>query len=258
MRYLFVIGLVLYGISSSAFAKDRFTQTFGKDAVNTRILKYIGPAKSNVITETGQGLLIRLPAEQQQAGLATRFMIEGDFEITMRYEFVDVPQPEKGYGAGVVMRMSRPDQSLTQVGIGRRKRQDGSDKFNAIVAVNVDGKPKTNQAFLDAKSKRGGLRFVRKGTSLVCMVVDGDGEAFQELRRVEFDAEPIKSISVLGDTGALGGRAAVRITSLTVESETLPFGSSKNQSSDFNWIPYVIGTFGVLVLVSAGYWYWRR
>jgi hypothetical protein len=256
-----VLAVLFLASAPSVEASEEFTQRFDPGRVNTRILRFIGPAKSGAITETDQGLLIRLPDKTQgatQAGIATRFGIQGDFEITVRYELVDVPTPEKGFGTGVVIHLARPEKSQTLAGLGRRKRQDGSEMFNANVLVNVDGQPKSNQTFLEARAECGGLRLVRKGTMLRFLVADGNDEDFRELRQVEFDTEPVKSVLVLGDTGNSDAATSIRIKSFSIQAGTLPTGITERRRSVFGLTTAVIGIIAVAVLAGCSIWYWRR
>ncbi|MFV0443216.1 MAG: DUF1583 domain-containing protein [Planctomycetaceae bacterium] len=251
--------LLLMGVLVSTPQGDgaeQFTQQFETEPVNKRLLKLIGPLKA--IKPSKAGLIVTLPAEEgSQAGVETRFGISGDFEITAGYEIPDLTPPEKGYGVGVILRLGRVD-SEDYAAFGRRIQRSGTPVFNANNSKLAGKQRKHDQTFHEAKEPRGELRVVRKGTVLNFLVKEGDAEAFREIRQVEFSDIPLNSVKFVGDTGGSKQEMTVRLTSLSIRADGLPYGPT-TAAGQFVWtIWQVLGSASVLLLLGAGVWFWRK
>lgn len=237
-----------------ARSAEQFTQRFGSGSINPRLLKLIGPPTA--FKQIQSGLMVTLPAEGTQAGAETMFSVGGDFEITAAYELIDLPQPEVGYGPGVILRLSKVD-SDDFAALGRRRQRDGSDVFNANNSKSVRGQRKHDQKFYEAERTGGELRIVRHGPTLTFLVKDGDAEGFRELRQVPFGTAPLKSVKFLADTGGSQKKMTARLTSLSIRAEALPYGIPTSPAR-FAWTTWrILGAAGVLVLIGSCVWFWR-
>lgn len=256
-----LILLLVLAVAPSARAVDRFTQDFGRDPINERILRYVGASTEQAITRTERGLLVKLPVEksgQSQAGVATKFIVEGDFEITAGYELQNIAQPEKGYGAGVMLRLFTAGGTHQRVNLSRFKRSSGEDTFGANVWKEAKGELRPNSEQFPAQGERGQLRVVRTSSTLIYLVAEGDGE-FRELRRIEdFGREPLKAVEFLADTGGSEQPLSVRLTHLTIVADELPFGTPARRRSTIWSVWTAFGVLGVAILAVAGGWYWRQ
>lgn len=256
MKFAAVLLATLLAAASSGDCAEQFTQHFGTEPINRRLLKRIGPEKA--LKPGKVGMSVTLPTEEQtQAGVETRFGISGDFEITAGYEVPDHPPPETGYGLGVILRLNRVD-SDDYAAFGRRIQRDGTQVFNVNNSKATAGQRKHDQTFHEAQSPRGELRIVRTGSLLRFLVKEGDAEEFHQIREIEFGNSPLKSVKFLGDTGGSQQVMTVKLTHLAIRADALPYGPTTVPGQHAWTIWKMLGAAGGLVLIGGGIWYWRK
>jgi hypothetical protein len=256
MKFAAVLLATLLAAASEGDCAEQFTQQFGSEPINQRLLKRIGPEQA--LRPVRGGLAVTLPTEEKtQAGVETRFGLSGDFEITAGYEVPDHPPPETGYGLGVILRLNRVD-SDDYIAFGRRIQRSGVPVFNANNSKLVGGQRKHDQTFHEAQSPRGELRIIRAGSLLRFLVKEEGDEEFRQIREVEFGDVPLKSVKYVGDTGGSQQKMTVRLTHLSVRSDGLPYGPT-TVPGQHAWTTWkVFGAAGVLVLIGGGIWYWCK
>lgn len=244
-------------------ASEHFTQRFGGDPFNKRILKYVGERRApDAFTETDRGLLIKFPGDKQvppQLGVATIFKVAGDFEITAEYDLVEVEHPEKGYGAGVVLRLYKPGGHYSRTHFSHFKKRAGKNAFTANVWSNTNGGVKQDAKEYPAETDRGQIRLVRSGSTLTYLVADAGGEEFREVRTVDdFGTEPLNAVELLGDTGGCEQPFTVQLTRLSIRADDLPFGLPERQRQTIWGIWTVFGLLGLSVLIVGSVVWFRR
>lgn len=235
-------------------ADQQFAQELGSEPINPRLLKKVGSEKA--FKPGPRGLLVTLPNDGTQAGVETRFGVDGDFEITAGYEFVEVPTPEEGYGAGVILRLNRTE-SEDYLATGRRRNRHGADLLNANHSRLIEGERKHDQEFYPASHARGELRVVRKGSTVTFLVREGDAVDFVTLREMQFGTESLRSVKFIADTGGSKQPVSIRLTRLAVNSGTLPYGVPRIAAppSRNPWMIY--GSSALIIgFIGAGAWYW--
>jgi len=246
--------IVLAGAHRASWAEE-FRHRFGVEPAGSRAIKRIGPPQA--FTDTEAGLLVKLPAGRTQAGVETLFGVSGDFEITAGYELVDVPQPDHGYGSGVILRLGKAH-SEDFAAVGRRRRRNGTDSFNTNFSTWNGNDFEHDQKFHDAEHQQGELRVVRNGTMLTYLVKEGDAETFRKLRDLDFGTVPLESIRFLGDTGGSRKEVTVRLKHLAVRADGLPFGPPPTPPGRIAWTTWgMFGSAGLFVLIGSLVWLWR-
>jgi hypothetical protein len=250
-----LLAVAMLALTQTAGGAEQFTQQLGAEALNPRLMKQIGPPKA--FKKSPAGLTVTLPAEGTQAGVETKFSVSGDFEVTAAYELLNVPQPDAGYGAGVILRLNKAD-SEDFASLGRRTQRDGKQVFNANHSKLVSGQRQHDQTFHEAQSQRGELRVIRTDGTLRFLVKEEGSDEFRQLREIEFGKAPLKSIKFLGDTGGSRQEMTVRLTRLSIRADGLPYGPT-TVPGQYVWTTWkVLGAAGVLVLIGGGIWYWRK
>jgi hypothetical protein len=257
-----ILFVMLCGTVSSAAAAEHFTQRFNADPINPRLLKFSGRNAQKAIKQTDRGLLVKLPVDKaeggKQAGVETTFLVDGDFEITVGYEFVEVAAPEKGYGAGVVLRVRKADGSEGHVGFGRIIQHTGAKLFTTHLRSYVRGEARDDRKFFVAEADQGQLRLVRTGSQLSFLAAEADSEEFRELRAIEFGVDPLQSVQLLADSGGSEQPMSIRLTHLSIRAERFPFGLPPAKQRSF-WRTWAFWSLvGVFVLIGCGVWSWRR
>lgn len=147
---------------------DRFEQDF-RQALDPALTLYgVSPG---VVTKTDRsGLSINIAAaraEEEGAGVATRFQISGDFEITISYELRSDKRPETGFGAGLKIWMSSGVPPRRAMTFAHMRRQKSDNQRVALVASwDDEGKKSIDSKTFDATASRGKMRMTRAGPTI--------------------------------------------------------------------------------------------
>ena len=256
--FLFVFDCPLDAENVEENTREQFVHHFGQDQINQRILRWIGLSRESVKTKRSKnGLLLTFPNDAKgdlQSGVETKFFVEGDFEIIVRYGIEEVEQPEEGYGAGVVLRLLKSEGQPQRVNLSHLKHPSEGN----IVVTNAWSSPKskaaTGRKIYTAEEEHGQLRITRVGSTLDFSVAEGDSQHFRKLREIEFGSEPVKSVDFLGTSGGSKNQIIVRLSQFSIRADNLPLGDvSMIPKRTNSWIIWV----GLVVIVSIGVFYIR-
>lgn len=247
-------------VTVSARASEQITQDFGVDPFNKRYLKLVNRSSGEAVAQKNGTLLITLPFGKAklatQAGFRTRFHLQGDFEITLRYRLMLVEKPKRGYGAGVVIRLPKGNNSKDFAGFAHRRRRDGKYVFSVIQRTFDQEPPKDERKSFVTLADHGQLRIVRTGPTLHYLVAEGDSSEFRELHNLEFGDDLIEFAQITGDTGGAHQGLTIRLVSLSIQADELPVGITDEQSRSIWGLWFTFAITGGLVLI--GVWFWRR
>jgi len=250
---------LVYSTAPGGELKELFYQNFQSPNFPPSTVLGIanGEGEQKIVRRESSGVRILVsgkPSGFPPFGVAPRFRISGDFEITASYELLKLDKPASGYGVSVSLWAMTDTPSVDAATVSRAHRPwDGNvwvaDKGWWDVSekkYNHDGQASPTQ------SKAGKLRLVRMGPVMHYLVADGDSDEFRELRQVSFNEEDISQIFVGVDTGGSHGPVEVLLKDLRIHAEELPMGASKRQTSRA-WIIWlamgIFGTAGVAVSV---------
>lgn len=228
---LTILAIVLSSSASTPLlAAEQYSLDLAKGEFKDRLFRLIGPNASAAVDRKSG--FVRLPADrpgQPQVGIASRFGMGGDFEVTAGFEIIGLDTPEDGYGSGVALRLIKPGEPTQRAvistvlvpGKGDLVRTDVIDFENQkIVAHRVEALP--------GKVRKGRLRVARTGTRVSFLISEqmqgGDG-TFRLLREMSFGDEDIQSAALLADTGGARSRLTARLISLVVRADRLPTGT---------------------------------
>lgn len=260
---LFVLyGVILAGPAGAEPEKSLVERRFdfrGAQVDNLQ-LRPVGPGATNFLAPTADGMRIAVPALEGGAdiGVAARFAIGGDFEITATYELVDVPKPDAGYGVGPSLHVRISSAGDDAATIGRLHRlaegQVCSAHYATTPASAAPGTQRRHRVRLAASSaKSGKLRLVRSEGILRYLVADGEGDEFRLIDGVETTQGPIEEIRVVLARNGASTPAEVLLKEFTIRAEQV-----------FEPTPWAGwgGRAAIVVLALAalggGLWYWRK
>ncbi len=189
-------------------------------------LRLIGPEVDRMAKTDAQGLRFNVPAERESGapvGVESRLRLHGDFEITLAYELLALPDPPPNLGAGLYMRVQFDSADSLQAHIGRVKLPAGNRVGANYITTGPDGKEMfkgiTAQS---AKEPSGRLRLVRTGKKLIYQFADGAG-GFQELATKEFGSADVIAVRAHCTTGwQTKSGVEVRLINLDLRSEQMP------------------------------------
>jgi predicted Zn finger-like uncharacterized protein len=153
------------------------------------------------------GLRIQVPTDFKHPfggiGVRTTFGVGGDFEITTTAELVEADAPPAGaYGVGVTLRIEKAEPSPDFINLARMVRN--GDKHivlweESIGPMNENRKIRAGAAPCPDKTVK--LRMKRTGTTLQMSwapAAPAGADDFQEIKSLEFGADDIKRISLIG------------------------------------------------------------
>src|SRR5262249_30103830 len=98
--------VVLAALSAGQTPAPAFQHDFRIGQTLAGFLKLFGTNVDEVVRQEGGGLRLVLPTDGRQTygwGVAGKFSLSGDFEVTGAYELMTVDPPTRGSGVGVVV-----------------------------------------------------------------------------------------------------------------------------------------------------------
>jgi hypothetical protein len=176
------------------------------------------------------GLRITLPAGNPAnmwgTGVCMPLVVQGDFEMSARFEVLQEPTPE---GAGTQTRVSlevvldKPRPQRNMASITRRVTDQASQFFcwQVLRGAEADDQEQIRAHSIRTAARTGQLRLKRTGTTMFYFIAEGDEGEFVLLRQFPFGTENLREVRLVGSTG--GPRAALdaRFTDFQVRAEAL-------------------------------------
>jgi hypothetical protein len=168
------------------------------------------------------GLHLAVPAgRREDVGLATRFGVRGDFEITAAFEVLPNAPPSEGYGTGPELLIKPHGGWETFASMARLRRGDGT--IDSLVhGWRVGGESRMAGRWPAAVAPSGRFRLAREGETLRYLVADGPSGDFRELFRARFGAQDIEQVRFKATAGGGLGPVEVIWSDLTIRAEALP------------------------------------
>jgi hypothetical protein len=191
----------------------------------------------------------------KQVGLYSSFTLIGDFEVSVRYEWLQLGDVKKGYGvsSGIAV-----DFQNTFVQIARGFQVGRGDRV-IVTEKKVEGgetkyiEPKSPR---ETKAKSGRLALRREKAEILCLFADGD-ETLEELCRVPFTTQSVRKVRLFVDPGGEPNYVDVKLTQIRFRAEEIEGDIPESERSSA-WIWWVGVTLFVLAFgVLLGLW-WRQ
>ena len=156
------------------------------------------------------GLHIRIPAglnKPMPVGVAPRFRIHGDFEITASYTIVKADNPIRGYGLAATLWVETDTDTAEAVTIERGIIPKEGERFTS---TRISGPPPPETRKYDvrrsrAQSRSGKIRMARVGPMVITSFADGT-QPFRVLRKVELGPEDLTLARLAAETGVVRPR----------------------------------------------------
>jgi len=288
-----LVFLAILGLSFSAWfaggageqgaRKDSFQEYYHsfKDNPNDRQdLELIGPDAEECVTFEPAGLRITLPAgyagppgfhgERPDTGVAIPVGVKGDFEITVRFEILQEPEPEDAGWPGTRLTLDagvdRGKNTVTT--LSRRVEKTGGPSFLAwMIRWDEDaGKHETQFKGFRTRTMAGGLRLARTGSVVSYWTAEGPNNAFNRLQEYPFTGEDLQDVRVSASTGKGPNASLVaRVTDVRIRGAALTktngpeAGPPKIENKNKGWFAIVLASslalmlaLGVVIAVVRG------
>jgi Protein of unknown function (DUF1583) len=266
-----------------------FRQDFRGRPLNEEVLQYTPAVGRQQTKEEPQGLRISVPGEnqekgQRQVGIATRFRLKEDFEITTSYEILQADAAATGNGGGVSLYIMGPEPAKNAVMVSNWFRPKSlSDPEGFAYQCEHNYTPEQGNRRFDFSTERfstqahsGKLRLVRRGSVVIGLVAEEGSDEFRELRRIEYGAHEVKLIRVAADTRDPNYPVEVRIHNFEIRAADIPPEAALNNASGLGtsdgsdttpksegrgWLvaAELLGlAFTVTLAIALGAWLYRR
>jgi hypothetical protein len=244
-----------------ALSAADISQDFRGRPYDPEMFRPTGPGASSAMQPDSRGWRITLPPEhgmKPAIGLVLRSGFQGDFEITMEYEILQVEPTTGGHGAGVSIYITMVSYTKEAATIGRVVPNDAEPFFFSHRATTPIGGKREHHGgeTLPARSPTGKLRLVRSDSTLTYFAADGASDAFQEIFETELGIDDVDMVRFAADNGGSPTLVDVLIKSISVHAddagpaELLPPLPSR-------W-PLWLGIGAGILILGGGYWYLSR
>jgi Protein of unknown function (DUF1583) len=207
-----------------------FHQDFKGGKFDAKMLKLVGGDARELVKTEEDGLHIRIPAGLDKplpVGVAPRFRIHGDFEITASYTIVKADNPTRGYGLAATLWVETDTVTAEAVTIERGIIPKEGERFTS---TRISGPPPPETRKYDvrrsrARSRSGKIRMARVGPLVITSFADGT-QPFRMLRKVELGPEDLTLARLAAETGWSDHGVEIRLDDLTIRAEAFPATSA--------------------------------
>jgi serine/threonine protein kinase len=267
MALVLLLGLSLIGYwflqaVSEARPRVEYHLSFADSQTNLECLRVTGDDGVRVKFEP-EGLRITVPPDfprvVKPTGVDTGIVVQGDFEITARFEILQEALSDNpgdyGMRLSLMIELDSPGQGLVKLSRGMNNR--GGPQFVSWSALrnDVTGKTEYRQQYIPTTAKTGRLRLVRNGALLSHLVAEGPSKDFIPLFQQPVGKEDLKTISLVANTSSTNPLLDVRITDLHISAESLPRSptAAPEKAPSKGW-RNLLALLGLGLLLALGAW----
>lgn len=183
-------------------------------------------------------------------GVATRFRISGDFEVTLSYAVLSTEQPKNGFGAGAKTWLKIGDHPQRNVTFAHFRRPKSDNQLVALVTTFDEQKNKSfDQKTSDASETRGKLRLERTGTLLRFLIAEEDSNQFREIHQADVGREDVQAIRIQATSSGAPVPVSVRFGDLKIRADKLSIQGSPPQVQNrthWFWWGALIAAIGIV------------
>ncbi len=201
-----------------------FHQDFRDGTLDTRNLRRVGGYAERFVRPGRGGLRILIPSglkNPEAMGVAPRFQVHGDFEITVSCTIVKADEPTRGYGLAAALWVETDTPTDEAVTIERGIIPREGERFTSTRISGPSEARKYNVRRAPAKSQSGKLRMERVGSKVTTSFADGP-RPFRVLRTVELGPEDLTLVRLGADTGVSDHALEILLEDVTIRAEALP------------------------------------
>ena len=236
-----------------------FHQDFRGGAFDYKTLRLVGGDAEQLVKVKREGLHIRMPAglnNPAAVGVAPRFRVHGDFEITASFTIVKADNPSVATGSRLPSGSRPIPETAEAVTIERGIIPKEGERFTS---TRVSGPPPPETRKYDvrrapAESRSGKIRMARVGSLVITSFADGT-QPFRVLRTVELGPEDLTLVRLGAETGVSDHSIEVRLEDLTIRAEALPgYAGTPPAPPRFPWALAAGALTGLALLGVAVWW----
>jgi DNA-directed RNA polymerase subunit RPC12/RpoP len=210
---------------------QEYSEPFHGDPRNPGAWQVSGPDADTCVRYEPAGLRITLPrgypGTRPSTGVTSTFGVKGDFDVTVGFEVLAEPEPpefgkdQTRFSLGLIL--DTPHwQGMT---LSRKATSKQSQKtFMGWVSLWNDASGKNTQRAdsVPTDVRKGRLRAVRTGDSLVCYAAADGDDTFLLVKEYAFPRDDLKEVHLMGSTGDPQVMLDVRVTDFHCRAEAFP------------------------------------
>jgi len=272
---LVLILLGLWALFPLAEARDEkpparmaYSQPFQGKPDDMQRYAFRSPNTLDYLTFEPDGLRIKLPpgyAEQRPSiGLALVSTVQGNFEITARFELLKEPDPADAgnFATRVSLGVLLDTPERNEAAVSRRMIARGKTQFFTFLLMErgATGKGQPNLHTVPTEAKTGRLRLVRTGSMISCFASEGANEDFILLKEYPFSPLDVKQVFLHASTGGPKADLDVRISDLRIVADSLPdlAASAPPAPGSKRWLAAAVILNLLLLLAAIAGWFILR
>jgi hypothetical protein len=214
-----------------------------------------GYSTAKTITREPQGVLhFRLPAHTEgvgQTGIYSYVKIDGDFEVSASYDWIDVTMPKIGYGASCGIAIDSGDRGV-MVSLARSHfaEPDKGPGYGVTVGKSLGTKVDYDTKYYYSKAKRGRLVLRREKGEVICLTADGSKDPLEERQRVPL-TQAVGQVRFFADAGGSPTLVDARLGQMRVQADEITGGFAKSEQPWTMpwWAIVAMSLFGVTVVL---------
>jgi hypothetical protein len=201
--------------------------------------EWLGADAAKCVKYEADGVRVTMPAGKARlmTGVATTFGLKGDFDVSVRYEVFQEPEPADSgdLTTGTRISLSARTDAVSEVALRRKITPEEPLRILAWRTMRPAGEAKslTKSAVAPVTQKKGRLRLERKGIDVTYSLAEGDEKDFKVLATFPFVADDVKTIQLFGGTSSPKAPLEVRFSDLHITAKAVvpkaaaPAGPSK-------------------------------
>ncbi len=245
-------------------AKMVYSQPFQGKPEDLDRYVFRGQDAADYLTFEPDGLRIKLPPgypeQRPSIGLALLSTVQGDFEITVRFDLLHEPEPEEAgnHATRVTLSVLLDTPERNEASVSRRMISRGITQFHTFLLMErgATGKVQPKLHTVPTRAKTGRLRLVRTGSMLACFASEGAQEDFILLKEYPFSPLDVKQVSLYASTGGLKAALDARISDLRLVADSLPDLARRDPppAGSRRWLTGAVLLNLLLLLAAVGAW----
>jgi hypothetical protein len=227
-----------------------------------------GAEAMNCLTFEPEGLRIKLPPgypqQRPSLGLALVTPVQGDFDISVRFDLLKEPDPEDAgrNATRVTMSVLLDTPERNEAAVSRRMIAGGVTQFFTFVLLEAGaaGKVPPTLHTVRTAARAGRLRLVRTGAVVSCFASDGAGEDYVPLGEYPFSRADVKQVFLNASTGGPRAQLDVRLSDLRIVAASLPdlAADTGQPAGSKRWLAAAVAVTALLLLLGAAVAGWLR
>lgn len=274
---LIVVSLYLFIASPESMSAASYTWDFRNGHFDNLSLVPIGPGAVNLLQPTNEGLRVSVPAghDVKSVGFSPRFVISGDFELTVDFTILNRTQPKSGFGTGPSIYLSMGSTSDAAASLSRLLRPDGRDVYGVFAARIEDGERIPAAKLFDVpradQSQTGRLQLKRAKNEISYSIADDDHSPLRLLVALPVSDADVTMLRIGLSQSDIPSAAKMVWHKISIEADDLPhLPSEQSRTAQLHRPQYqpsppptsnrwLWQTLAALIVSSGtAIWWWRR